>query len=394
MVSFCGGLGFILHLVFFAQLLFIMDEQSVPVHSVPVSDSLASPAAVHVPSPVAETDCITATCPPTDIAVQEQDSEGPQRAQCIVKRFQKRSVTQPSPPLDQPALSPGGEIFQQTVDSFISGTDSACFQPVSPVGSLHPPSPSYDADFEWVDSIERNGACISSESISGAGSWQLLSGDSWPDPPAEVVAHEAELSPLRTGQLHFDVIPAGVLPFVSSATQGPAESTVHSVLHSSTVPATTASAGKPLARPASLRVGTSRAKSLHSHPVRTSQHARLRPVVHLKASFRNPVAGPKPRPVPSARGAYASYPSLTTSWGKQAEGAVSKSSPPVKVQDGVDAPFPLLSAARISGAATGYRLAEALHCFHSGDQLGFEQQGDQTFRCAFATLDTCITALV
>ena len=42
--------------------------------------------------------------------------------------------------------------------------------------------------------------------------------------------------------------------------------------------------------------------------------------MHLKASFGNPVACPKPRPLPSARGAYASYPSLTTSWGKQAEG--------------------------------------------------------------------------
>ena len=75
--------------------------------------------------------------------------------------------------------------------------------------------------------------------------------------------------------------------------------------------------------------------------------------MHLKASVGNPVACPKPRPVPSAPGAYASYPSLTTSWGKQAEGAVSKSSPPVKAQDGMGTSFPLPPAARISGAATG-----------------------------------------
>ena len=48
-----------------------------------------------------------------------------------------------------------------------------------------------------------------------------------------------------------------------------------------------------------------------------------------------------------------SYPSLTTSWGKQAEGATSKSSPHVKAQDSMDTSFPLPSAARLLGAATG-----------------------------------------
>ena len=135
--------------------------------------------------------------------------------------------------------------------------------------------------------------------------------------------------------------------------RGEPAATLPSMRESSAVRDTPTSSGKPLARPSSMLTCTHRAKSLHSHPVRTSQNARLRPVVHLKASVGNPVACPKPRPVPSARGAYASYPSLTTSWGKQAEGAVSKSSPPVKAQDGMDTSFPLPPAARISGAATG-----------------------------------------
>ena len=183
--------------------------------------------------------------------------------------------------------------------------------------------------------------------LRGDGSWHLLSGASWPQQPFDTCDSDTELSSLarililvRPPVLCLllllrarENLPVHCLPCGS-----PQLSEIH--LHPR---------GSPLARPSSMLACTHRAKSLHSHPVRTLQNARLRPVVHLKASVGNPVACPKPRPVPSARGAYASYPSLTTSWGKQAEGAVSKSSPPVKAQDGMDTSFPLQPAARISG---------------------------------------------
>ena len=134
------------------------------------------------------------------------------------------------------------------------------------------------------------------------------------------------MSPLRTGRLLFDASPArGALPFAASATQSGPVAAVHSMLDAPALADVPPSSRKPLARPSSVVPGTNRAKSLHSHPVRSSQHARLRPVVHLKASSGNPVACPKPRPVPSARGAYAGYSSLSAPSGSQAEGSFSKS---------------------------------------------------------------------
>ena len=347
MVFICGGLGIILHLAWVACLFFIMDEQSVPVHSVPVSDT------VHLPLPVPETTAIATMVQPTCTLVQEHDSDCPQRAQCIVKRFQKRASAQPTPSLEQSASPPSVDAFQQAVDTFISGTDSASFQLPGPEGPLLPPSPSYDADFEWIASVDRIDEPASSGDTSGADSWHLLSGTSVTSPTVADAVPEWELSPLRTGRLLFDTSPAGALPIAASFTQEAQVDSMHPSQLSPTIPDAPSISGKPLARPATLRVETSRAKSLHSHPVRTSQHARLRPVVHLKASVGNPVACPKPRPLPSARGAYASYPSLTTSWGKQAEGATSKSSPHVKAPVGMDTSFPLPSAARLLGAATG-----------------------------------------
>ena len=91
MVFICGGLGIILHLAWLACLFFIMDEQSVPVHSVPVSNT------VHLPLPVPETTPIATMVQPTCTLVQEHESDCPHRAQCIVKRFQKRVSTQPTP---------------------------------------------------------------------------------------------------------------------------------------------------------------------------------------------------------------------------------------------------------------------------------------------------------
>ena len=92
MVFICGGLGIILHLAWLACLFFIMDEQSVPVHSVPVSDT------VHLHLPVPELSDTATTMQSTDALVQDHDSDVPQRAQCIVKRFQKRCSTHPSYP--------------------------------------------------------------------------------------------------------------------------------------------------------------------------------------------------------------------------------------------------------------------------------------------------------
>ena len=350
MVVICSSLGIILHLAWRACLFFIMDEPSVPVHSVPVSDILTLPAAVHVSSPVPETTCPAETSQSAFVTVQDPDSEIPQRAQCIVKRFQKRSATQPSPSVEPPISSPGSDALQPTVDTFNSGTDAVCIQPASLLGSLQPPSPSYEADFELVTSLARSEEPFSTGDASGDGSWHLLSGASWPQQPFDTCDSDTELSPWRAGRLHFDSSPApGALPLASATSQGEPAGTLSSMRESPAVGDTPTSSGKPLARPSSMLACTHRAKSLHSHPVRTLQNARLRPVVHLKASVGNPVACPKPRPVPSARGAYASYPSLTTSWGKQAEGAVSKSSPPVKAQDGMDTSFPLQPAARISG---------------------------------------------
>ena len=347
MVFICGGLGIILHLAWLACLFFIMDEQSVPVHSVPVSNT------VHLPLPVPETTPSATMVQPTCTLVQEHESDCPHRAQCIVKRFQKRVSTQPTPSLEQSASPPSVDAFQQAVDTFISGTDSASLQQPGPEGPLLPPSPSYDADFEWIASVDRIDEPASSGDTSGADSWHLLSGTSVTSTTIADAVPEWELSPLRTGRLLFDTSPAGALPIAASFIQEAQVDSMHPSQISPTIPDAPSISGKPLARPAALRVETSRAKSLHSHPVRTSQHARLRPVVHLKASVGNPVACPKPRPVPSARGAYASYPSLTTSWGKQAEGATSKSSPHVKAPVGMDTSCPLPSAARLLGAATG-----------------------------------------
>ena len=190
-----------------------MDEQSVPVHSVPVSDT------VHLPLPVPETSDIATTVQPTCTLVQEHDSDCPQRAQCIVKRFQKRASTQPTPSLEQSASPPSVDVFQQAVDTFISGTDSASIQPLSPEGPLLPPSPSYDADFEWVASVDRNDEPASSGDTSGAGSWHLLSGTLGTSPTVAGAAPELELSPLRTGRLLFDTSPAGALPIAASITQ-------------------------------------------------------------------------------------------------------------------------------------------------------------------------------
>ena len=92
----------------------------------------------------------------------------------------------------------------------------------------------------------------------------------------------------------------GALPLASATTQGEPAGTLSSMRESSAVGDTPTSSGKPQPRPSSMLTCTHPAKSLHSHPVRTSQNARLRPVVHLKASVGNPVACPKPRPVPSA----------------------------------------------------------------------------------------------
>ena len=273
-----------------------------------------------MPLPVPETDAIATMVQPTCTLVQEHESDCPQRAQCIVKRFQKRVSTQPTPSLEQSASPTSMDAFQQAVDMFISGTDSASFQQPGPEGPLLPPSPSYDAEFEWIPSVDRIDEPASSGDTSGADSWHLLSGTSVTSPTIADAVPEWELSPLRTGRLLFDTSPAGVLPIAASCAQVTQVDSMHSSQTSPTTPDAPSISGKPLARPAALRVETSRAKSLHSHPVRTSQHARLRPVVHLKASVGNPVACPKPRPLPSARGAYASYPSLTTSWGKQAEG--------------------------------------------------------------------------
>ena len=76
MVFICGGLGIILHLAWLACLFFMMDEQSVPVHSVPVSDT------VHLPLPVPETSDIATMVQPTCTLVQEHDSGLP--AACTV----------------------------------------------------------------------------------------------------------------------------------------------------------------------------------------------------------------------------------------------------------------------------------------------------------------------
>ena len=321
MVFICGGLGIILHLAWLACLFFIMDEQSVPVHSVPVSDT------VHLHLPVPELSDMATMVQSTDALVQDHDSDVPQRAQCIVKRFQKRSSTHPTPPLERSASPPSVDAFQQAVDTFISGTESVSLElPGSESPSL-PQSPAYEADFEWVASMDRSDEPASSGDTSGADSWHLLSGTSRTSTLVDAAAPALDLSPLRTGRLLFDTSPAGALPIAASVTQEAQVDSILSSQHSPTIPDAPSILGKPLARPATLSVETSRAKSLHSYPVRTSQHARLRPVVHLKASVGNPVAHPKPRPLPSARGAYASYPSLTTSWGKQAEGAVSKSGP-------------------------------------------------------------------
>ena len=201
MVFICSGLGIILQLALLACLFFIMDEQSVPVHSVPVNDASTFPTAVHLPLPVPETACIATTVEPTGTMGQEHDSDCPQRAQCIVKRFQKRSSTQLSPPLEQSASPSSVEVFQQAVDAFISGTDSASIQPLSPEGSLQPPSPSYDADFEWVASVARSDEPASSGDTSGASSWHLLSGNSGTSPSVNGAVSEMELSPLRTGYI-------------------------------------------------------------------------------------------------------------------------------------------------------------------------------------------------
>ena len=65
MVFICGGLGIILHLAWLACLFFIMDEQSVPVHSVPVSDT------VHLHLPVPELSDVAAMVQSTDALVQD-----------------------------------------------------------------------------------------------------------------------------------------------------------------------------------------------------------------------------------------------------------------------------------------------------------------------------------
>ena len=122
MVFIGGGLGIILHLAWLACLFFIMDEQSVPVHSVPVSDT------VHLHLPVPELSDMATTVQSTGALVQDHDSDVPQRAQCIVKRFQKRSSTHPTPPLERSASPPSVDAFQQAVDTFISGTESVSLE--------------------------------------------------------------------------------------------------------------------------------------------------------------------------------------------------------------------------------------------------------------------------
>ena len=76
MVFICGVLGIILHLAWLACLFFIMDEQSVPVHSVPVSNT------VHLPLPVPETTAIAPMVQPTCTLVQEHEIRLP--AACTV----------------------------------------------------------------------------------------------------------------------------------------------------------------------------------------------------------------------------------------------------------------------------------------------------------------------
>ena len=208
-----GGLGIILHLAWLACLFFIMAEQSVPVHSVPVSDT------VHLHLPVPELSDMATTVQSTGALVQDHDSDVPQRAQCIVKRFQKRSSTHPTPPLERSASPPSVDAFQQAVDTFISGTESVSLElPGSESPSL-PPSPAYDADFEWVASMDRSDEPASSGDTSGADSWHLLSGTSRTSTLVDAAAPALDLSPLRTGRLLFDTSPAGALPIAASVTQ-------------------------------------------------------------------------------------------------------------------------------------------------------------------------------
>lgn len=137
MVSFGSGLGIILHLAFLAQLLFIMDEQSVPVHSVPASDASAFP--LHY------------------MTLRQCLRMLPLVRHPNLKFFLRRNRFQTCQGQTEPeTASPGAVALQQAVDAFHSGSDIACIPPISPDVSLQPPSPSYDADFEWVDSLGRN----------------------------------------------------------------------------------------------------------------------------------------------------------------------------------------------------------------------------------------------
>ena len=365
MVFICGGLGIILHLAWLACLFFIMDEQSVPVHSVPVSDT------VHLPLPVPETSDIATMVQPTCTLVQEHDSDCPQRAQCIVKRFQKRVSAQPTPSLEQSASPPSVDAFQQAVDTFISGTDSASFQLPGPEGPLLPPSPSYDADFEWVASVDRIDEPASSGDMSGADSWHLLSGTSVTSPTVADAVPAWELSPLRTGRLLFDTSPAGALPIAASFTQEAQVDSMHSSQLSPTIPDAPSISGKPLARPATLRVETSRAKSLHSHPVRTSQHARLRPVVHLKASFWQPCGVPQASSIAVCSRCICFISFIDYILGEAGRGCDQQKQPTCQGAGW----YGYIFSITVGGSAPGSCdwIAEAVHFFYSRYQLGFEQ---------------------
>ena len=86
----------------------------------------------------------------------------------------------------------------------------------------------------------------------------LLSGTSVTSPTVADAVPTGELSPLRTGRLLFDTSPAEALPIAASFTQEAQVESMHSSQLSPTIPDAPSISGKPLARPATLRVETSR----------------------------------------------------------------------------------------------------------------------------------------